>query len=284
VAGKTAEAADRAVVRRSLRLVARVDNGTTETEPAYAYALDTGASVSAPLSPVGPTLILKRGEPVSVNVVNELPEDTSVHWHGIELESYFDGVPGFAGEGHHIAPSIPPGGSFLAKFTPPRSGTFIYHAHVDDTRQQQAGLSGPLLVVDDPRTFDPMHDIVLMVTAPRKNPLANVVLVNGSPTPQPRELHVGEHYRLRFINLHVGRPSMRMRLLRNESLLTWGSLAKDGMDLPSDQRVVGQSEIQMGNGETYDFDFVPAERGDIRFDVTAANGVLLASMPIHVQE
>jgi FtsP/CotA-like multicopper oxidase with cupredoxin domain len=70
-------------------------------------------------------LILKRGEPVSVNVVNELPEDTSVHWHGIELESYFDGVPGFAGEGDHIAPSIPPGGWFVAKFTPRRSGTLL---------------------------------------------------------------------------------------------------------------------------------------------------------------
>jgi hypothetical protein len=38
----------------------------------------------------------------------------------------------------------------------------------------------------------------------------------------------------------------------------------------------------MGNGETYDFDFVPTESGNLRLDITAANGNLLASMPIHV--
>ena len=61
---------------------------------------------------------MKRGEPVSITVVNQLPEPTAVHWHGIELESYYDGVAGFAGEGKRIAPAIPPGGSFEARFTP----------------------------------------------------------------------------------------------------------------------------------------------------------------------
>ena len=55
------------------------------------------------------------------------------------------------------------------------------------------------------------------------------------------------------------------------------------MDLPADQRVEGPSEIQMGNGETYDFDFVPSVTGDIRLDVTNAGGVLLVSMPIRVR-
>ena len=88
---------------------------------------------------------------------------------------------------------------------------------------------------------------------------------------------------MRFINLHVARPSMRMRLLRADTLLTWRSIAKDGMDLPIDQVQNGPSEIQMGNGETYDFDFVAADPGDIRLEVTNAGGALLASMPIHVQ-
>src|SRR3954464_5367640 len=121
-----------------------------------------------PLLPA-PTILLKRGEPVTITVVNGLPEPTAVHWHGIELESYFDGVADFAGSGKHIAGAIAPKDSFQARFTPPRSGTFMYHPHADEVRQQQAGLSGVLLVMDDPATFDPVHDIVLLLTVPRSN-------------------------------------------------------------------------------------------------------------------
>jgi FtsP/CotA-like multicopper oxidase with cupredoxin domain len=270
---------------RRLRLVARVDDGGTADEPAFGYTLENGERpllASTPYLP-GPTIILKRGEPVSITVENQLPEATAVHWHGIELESYYDGVAGFAGEGTRIAPPIPPGGSFDARFTPPRSGTFIYHTHIDEVRQQQAGLSGALLVVDSPDAYDPQHDRVLLVTVPRKNPQADAVLLNGSSTPAAHEMRVGEHYRLRFINVHTFRPSMRMRLLRDSSLLRWRALAKDGMDLPDDQRVEGPAEIQMGNGETYDFNFVPSGAGDIRVDVTNAGGTLLVSMPIRVR-
>lgn len=76
---------------------------------------------------------------------------------------------------------------------------------------------------------------------------------------------------------------MRLRLLRDSTLLTWRAVAKDGMDLPPDQRIEGPSEIQMGNGETYDFDFVPSGAGDVRFDITNARGVVLVSMPIRVR-
>jgi len=167
--------------RRRLQLTARVDTGGTEDEPAFGYTLDAGESSSAPPPPYlpGPTIVLKVGEPVSITVVNQLPEPTSVHWHGIELESYYDGVAGFAGVGSRIAPAIEPGGSFEALFTPPRSGTFIYRAHIDEVRQQKAGLSGALLVVDSPESYDPEHDLVLMVTVPRKNADAQKVLLNG---------------------------------------------------------------------------------------------------------
>jgi FtsP/CotA-like multicopper oxidase with cupredoxin domain len=282
VTGRSVEPSEHASKRRSLRLVARMDEGGTNLEPAYGYTLDdrAGASPRPPYLP-GPTLVLKRGEPVSVTVVNALPESTSVHWHGIELDSYYDGVPGFSGEKNRLAPAIPPGGSFDAYFTPRRSGTFIYHAHMDDRRQQQAGLSGPLLVVDNLESYDSRHDIVVMVTAPRKAADARRVLVNGTLEPPPLELRAGDHYRLRFIDLHTSRPSMRMRLLRDQSLLTWRVIAKDGMDLPREEAAAA-SEVQMGNGETYDFEFVPSDSADLRLDVTAANGAPLASMPIHV--
>ena len=285
VSGESLERADAPnVTRRQLRLVARVDAGSTEDEPFYGYTLEDGPA-PPPESPYlpGPTIVLKRGEPVSITVVNRLPESTAVHWHGIELESYYDGVAGYSGDGKRIAPAIKPGESFEARFTPPRSGTFIYHTHVDEVRQQQAGLSGPLIIVDDPASYDVEHNVVLAITVPRKRADGAVVLLNGTSKPEQRIFREGGRYRLRFINVHTARPSMRMRLLRGDSLLTWKGLAKDGMDLPPDQSVEQPSDIQMGNGETYDFEFVAKGAGEIRLDVTANNGVVLVTMPIRIQ-
>lgn len=271
--------------RRRLRLVAQVDSGGTEAEPSYGFVVEDGKKTlpSAPPYLPGPTLVLKRGEPVSITIVNKLAEPTAVHWHGIELESYYDGVAGYAGDASRIAPAIAPGGSFEALFTPPRAGTFIYHTHIDEVRQQQAGLSGALLVVESPAAYNPEQDIVLLVTVPRRSADGDAVLLNGSMTPAPREMRVGERYRLRFINVHTYRPSMRMRVIRDSKLLTWRGLAKDGMDLPADQSIVGPSTIQMGNGETYDFEFVPTAAGELRIEVTNGVGDLLVSMPVHVR-
>ena len=285
VTGASMEAPEPAGPRRDLRLVARVDTGSTDQEPAFTYALAQGAHPSAVReSPaVGPPIILKRGEPVNITVVNQLPEPTAVHWHGIELESYYDGVPGFAGLGTRLAPPIRPGESFVARFTPPRAGTFMYHTHADEVRQQQAGLAGILLVLEDPARYDPEHDIVLLVTVPRRQADAGKVLINGMLTPPARRLQLGQRYRLRIVNLHTARPAMRMKLMSGTTRLAWTALAKDGMDLPAERAVAGPAEIQMGNGEAYDYTFVPTATGDIRFEVTNAAGIVLATMPIEVR-
>jgi FtsP/CotA-like multicopper oxidase with cupredoxin domain len=271
--------------RRQLRLVARTDSGGTDNEPAYGYVLHDRASTIPSRSPLlpGPTIVLKRGEPVSITVVNELPEATAVHWHGIELESYFDGVAGFSGTPARLSPVIAPKDSFEARFTPPRAGTFIYHPHADETRQQQAGLSGAIVVLDPRETFDPEKDIVLLISTPRRNADAGVVLLNGTSTPLLREMRVGERYRLRLVNIHTARPSMIARLMRDSTVLTWRAVAKDGMDLPSDQATIRPAIQQSGNGETYDFEFVPTAPGDAKFTVSSAAGVLLVTLPIRVR-
>jgi FtsP/CotA-like multicopper oxidase with cupredoxin domain len=271
--------------RRTLRLVARVDAGGTPDEPAYGFTLEDGKTVSPAAPPYlpGPTIVLQRGEPVSITVDNQLPEATAIHWHGIELESYYDGVAGFAGSAARLAPAIEPGASFEARFTPPRAGTFIYHTHVDEIRQQQAGLTGALLVVDSAASYDAEHDLVFLVTVPRRGADGDGVLLNGSLSPAARDMRVGERYRLRFIDIHTYRPSMRMRMVRGDALLSWRALAKDGMDLPPDQATVGPSMIQMGNGETYDFEFRPESAGDLRFEIVTGTGAPLLSMPVHVR-
>src|SRR5687768_3239283 len=112
-----------------------------------------------PLAP----LVLRRGEPVEITLVNHLAEATSMHWHGLELDSYYDGVHGWSGAGTRVAPMIPPGGSFVVRITPPRAGTFIYHTHLHDYRQLTSGLYGPLVVVEPGETFDTASDHVVVL-------------------------------------------------------------------------------------------------------------------------
>jgi manganese oxidase len=271
--------------RRRLRLVTQRDSGGSDAEPAYGYVLHEGKSATPVVSPLlpGPTIVLERGKPVSITVVNRLHEPTAVHWHGIELESYFDGVADFSGRGARIAKAIAPGDSFVARFTPPRSGTFMYHPHADETRQQQAGLSGTLLVVDDVARFDPAHDKVVLLTVPRASANGARVLINGSLAPDTLRLRVGERYRLRIVDVHTYRPSMIVRLVRDSTLVSWRAVAKDGMDLPPDRATVRRAVQQMGNGETYDFELAPTEPADLKLVVTSAVGVLLAEMPVVVR-
>ena len=272
--------------RRQLRLVAQEEPGSSETEPSYEYVLHDGARAtpaSPPLLP-GPTIVLERGKPVDITVVNRLHEPTAVHWHGIELESYFDGVADFSGAGTHVAKAIAPGDSFVARFTPPRSGTFMYHPHADETRQQQAGLAGTLLVVDSLSGFDAEHDKVVLLTVPRSETDArSTVLINGSLRPDTLRLRVGERYRFRLVDLHTFRPSMIVRLLRDSTAQAWRPLAKDGMNLAADRAQVRRAQQQMGNGETYDFELVPREPGELRLTVTTATNVQLAEMPVSVR-
>jgi FtsP/CotA-like multicopper oxidase with cupredoxin domain len=271
--------------RRPLRLVARVDSGGTDADPAYGYVLHDGATTTparAPLLP-GPTLVLTRGEPVSITVVNQLPEATAVHWHGIELESYFDGVAGFSGTPAHLSPVIAPGDSFEARFTPRRAGTFMYHPHADEVRQQQAGLSGAIVVLEPGERYDPEHDLLYLLSTPRRTADAGVILVTGTSTPAPRELRVGERYRIRVVNIHTARPSMIARFMRDSTPLTWRAIAKDGMDLPRDQATRRPAILQIGNGEAYDFELIPDAAGDATFTVNSAAGARLVTQVIRVR-
>jgi manganese oxidase len=96
-------------------------------------------------------------------------------------------------------------------------------------------------------------------------------------------LKAGERYRLRIVNVHIYRPSMIARVLRDSTLVTWRAIAKDGMDIPAQRATVGKAQLQLGNGETYDFELVPAAAGDLRVTVSSGAGLLLATLPIRVR-
>jgi len=271
--------------RRRLRLVVRTDSGGTAAEPAFGYALQQNAA--APLREAGllpgPTIVVHRGEPVSIMVVNQLAEPTAVHWHGIELDSYFDGVPGFSGQSTRLSPVIEPRDSFEVRFTPPRSGTFMYHTHAHELRQLRAGLSGALLVLEPGQPYDPVTDVPVLITAPRNAVDNGKVLINGSLSPAPLDWRVGVTYRLRFINIHAARAGLRGSLVSDSSLTTWRAVAKDGITLSGEYATQRPSQQQVSVGETYDFEFSPRASGDLKIEVRAAGGVLLGVQPIRVR-
>ena len=274
------------VGRRRLRLVASPSGGTPEA-PFYAFTLHERGGHPTTIDTTtraGPPIVLKRNEPVSVMVVNRTPEPTAVHWHGIELDSYFDGVAGFSGTGRRLSPVIAPKDSFEARFTPPRSGTFIYHTHVDEPRQQPAGLSGALLVVDEDRPYDPASDTPVLITTPRSPEVARrAVLLNGRLQPPPVELRVGEPHRFRLINITIGRPGIRVEVLRDSALVQWRAVAKDGADLPEHASVTLPARQLISIGETYDFEITPREAGAMRLQIRTSANVIIATMPLVVQ-
>jgi CopA family copper-resistance protein len=89
-----------------------------------------------------PTLHFKEGDHVTINVYNQLDEETAIHWHGMLVPWQMDGVLGITQQG------IPPGGVFHYKFTLYQSGTYWYHAHAG--LQEQQGLYGAFLI-DPPK-------------------------------------------------------------------------------------------------------------------------------------
>jgi manganese oxidase len=213
-----------------------------------------------------PLLLLRRGEPVDIRVTNRLKEPTSIHWHGLELESYFDGVPGVGRTSSQVTPPILPGGTFVAQMTPPRAGTFIYHTHWAHETQLPRGLYGPLLVMEPGEEFDAEHQKVLLVSAGELWWTTPEVLLNGSRTPEPMELKLGETYRLRFINISPN-LDVTVSLGTAEEDLEWRAVAKDGFELPPAQRRLVPARLVFSVGETYDFEFTPRATGTYRLRV-----------------
>lgn len=94
-----------------------------------------------------PTLHFKTGEHVTINVYNQLDQETAIHWHGVLVPWQMDGVLGVAQRG------IPPHGVFHYEFTLLQSGTYWYHAHAG--LQEQRGLYGAFLI--DPLKAPPYN-------------------------------------------------------------------------------------------------------------------------------
>jgi FtsP/CotA-like multicopper oxidase with cupredoxin domain len=233
-----------------------------------------GDSVPSPSS----LLVLRRNEPVRITIVNHLRASTGVHWHGIEVPAYSDGVPGWSGSGTRTAPVIAPGDSFVAAFTPPRSGTFIYHAHSNELFQIGLGLYGGLLVVDS-SGYDPAHERLIILGG--NGPGVRSARINGRAVPDTIRLTAGEIYRLRLIHI-VPDWNVKIALSQGDSIVQWRALAKDGAELPRHLQTMRAASLLAGPGETMDFEYRPMVPGLLRLDVAQRSGVWKIQLPVRV--
>jgi FtsP/CotA-like multicopper oxidase with cupredoxin domain len=163
----------------------------------------------------GPTLRVRLGDTLRVKFTNRLPQETTIHWHGVRVPNGMDGVP------HMTQPPVTPNTSFTYEFTPKDAGTFWFHPHVRSSEQVERGLYGLLIVEDKTPTpyrevtwilddwllgpdgqifdkFNTMHDLA------HDGRWGNAITVNGR-TDTKLTAAAGERIRLRLLNASNGR-------------------------------------------------------------------------------
>jgi FtsP/CotA-like multicopper oxidase with cupredoxin domain len=311
--------------RRQLRLFANERPRVFGDRAGLGFVLQEGIRVPAPdsIRVPGSPLVLAVGEPTEIAVHNRTSRPLSVHWHGIELESYFDGVAGWSGTGDRRAPAIAKGDSFAVRITPRRAGTFIYHVHNERDEELASGLYGPLLVLPAGQKWNPEIDRGFLISEPGPGGrlgAERAPWVNGKNASKPIVLRLGTTYRLRFIaisanDIYIVRLEEARalaahrrgllatadsaatqaagpvcRLTRDGFVLsTWRSVARDGADLTAEDRRIELACLRMGPGTTFDFEFTPDVPGALFLQVQAIdarNGQpgATTSVPIEVRE
>ncbi len=104
----------------------------------------------------GPVLEFNVGDLAIINVTNKMDEETSVHWHGIILPNFFDGVP------YLTTPPIKPGATFQYRIPVNQSGTYWYHSHT--MLQEQKGVYGPIVIQPKEKTVEYDKDLVVVLS------------------------------------------------------------------------------------------------------------------------
>lgn len=104
----------------------------------------------------GPVLEFEEGDLAIINVTNKMDEETSVHWHGLILPNFYDGVP------YLNTPPIEPGTTFQYRIPINQSGTYWYHSHT--MLQEQKGVYGSIIIHPKEKTLEYDKDLVVMLS------------------------------------------------------------------------------------------------------------------------
>ena len=164
----------------------------------------------------GETLKVEQGGRVNLSLKNELPEDTTIHWHGIRTPNNMDGVPGLTQK------AVATGDVFQYRFDCDDAGTYWYHPHANSAEQIGRGLCGPL-IVQEQRPLAVDREMVWVVAdwqVTQDNQVShaysnmhdnshagrfgNLITVNGQRRPLI-DVQPGERIRLRLINAAAAR-------------------------------------------------------------------------------
>jgi FtsP/CotA-like multicopper oxidase with cupredoxin domain len=207
-AGVQDDNADPAVVEVSLT-AAVAEHAYLDGRPAAVWAYNGTIP--------GPTIEVTKGSELVVHFKNELPEPTTVHWHGMRVPNDMDGA------GRMLQP-VPAGGTFDYRFVVPDAGTFWYHPHVRSDVQLEKGLYGAIVVRDpaepdiaagvervlvlDDVFVDPTTGLAedrVDMRAMMMGREGNLLLVNGQPSNGAITAARGERLRLRIVNAATAR-------------------------------------------------------------------------------
>ncbi|BAU15813.1 copper-resistance protein, CopA family (plasmid) [Leptolyngbya sp. NIES-3755] len=157
----------------------------------------------------GPRIQVTEGDRIRIVVKNNLPEPTTVHWHGMILPNNMDGPADVTQK------AISPGESYTYEFTVKQAGTYFYHSHKDVDRQQTLGMYGALIVEPKNKANTPAYDQDVTVqlqewtvkqgytfpAMPMEGLLPNFFTINGKAYPSTETINakVGQKIRFRFI-------------------------------------------------------------------------------------
>lgn len=209
----------------------------------------------------GPTIEAFQGDRVRIIVHNDLPEPTSVHWHGFELPIAMDGVPGL------VQDLIMPGKHFVYEFDLHQTGSFFYHAHV--AMQEAMGMCG-FFVVHPRVAYDPPVDrdfglIYQNFMIPPNADIAdtsqmdwNFHTINGrsGPYSTPMVVKHGERVRVRLLNF----SAMQHHPIHFHGHTFWLTGTEGGRVPP--EAWIPRNNTLVGVAMVQDFEFIANNPGD----------------------
>jgi FtsP/CotA-like multicopper oxidase with cupredoxin domain len=212
----------------------------------------------------GPTIEAVEGDRVRIYVTNRLPENTSIHWHGLLVPSGMDGVAGLSQK------NIRPGETYKYEFQLRQHGTYMYHSHSDDMIQIALGMMGMFVIHPRIPTGPKVdRDFVLMSSEWRidvgtRRPVPtemtdfNVLTFNGRvfPGTAPLVAKYGDRVRIRFGNL----SAMEHHPIHLHGF-SWKITEMDGYPVPEVAQQ-GGSTVLIAVGQTRAVEFVADNPGD----------------------
>ncbi len=231
----------------------------------------------------GPTIEATEGDTIRIILKNELPEPTSIHWHGIELPFAQDGAEG--------TKLTKPGQTSVYEFTLHQSGAYLYHSGFNISKQDMYGLSGMLII--HPKKYNKKIDrhIAIMLqewSLPPGNVNPNLVTMdfnwfsfNGRVAPSIPLINVKQGERVR---IHIGNMSMNSHPIHIHGY-SWLVVGTEGGPIPPSAQIPG-STVNVAPGSTRTVEFVAWNPGLWRFHCHKLHHVMNAhaEVPLGVMD